>query len=203
MSTETLTVYPSAWEWEQVFNDEEFRDVAGGLFTRARTGNRWRLMLQFNNLTGARRQALWAHIAELRGRQNRLQVPLSLLRYVRGGAGGGAPLLVGAAVAGATSLAIDGASANITAWLRGGDFVMIGNELKIVTGTVNTSGSGTATIKIWPELHANRADNTAVNIATPHGVFFLVQAQGMGGLPHPSDWLNPTVTLVLEEDVYA
>lgn len=203
MSTEILTVIPSSWEWEQIFNNEEFRDTAGGLFTRSRTGNRWRLLLQFNNLSGPRRRRLWAHIAELRGKQNRLRVPMSVLNYRRGGIGGGTALLSSAQVAGSTELPVDGLGSNITGWLLGGDFVMIGNELKMVTGDVDTNGSGAALIKIWPELHQNRANNTAVFHAAPHGDFFLVSSQGMGGVPHPGDWLNPTVALVLEEDVYA
>lgn len=202
MSTETLTVAPSSFEIEQILNDEQFRDAAGGVWVTGRTGNRWRLALMFANRTGNTRRALWAHIGQLRGTRNRLRVPVSLIAYTAGGAGGGTPLLVGAHTAGAVTLSIDGAPTSQVDWLKGGDFITIGNELKMVTGDVDTSG-GAATIPIWPELHQNRADNAPVDIATPHGDFFLVESQGIGGVPHPSDWLNPQVTLVLEEDVYA
>lgn len=202
MTTETLTVTPSSFEWEQVFNDEEFRDSAGGLFANGRTGNRWRLVLMFSNRTAAERRALWAHITELRGKRNRLRVPMSLVSYSRTGAGGGTPLLSSAHTAGATSLAFDGGSGSVTDYLKGGDFLAIGNELKMVTGDVDTT-AGVGTVKIWPELHQDRANNDPLDISTPHGDFFLVEASGMGAVPHPSDWLNPNVTLVLEEDVRA
>lgn len=206
MSTETLdsTLKPSAFEFVQVFNDEEFRDAAGGVWGQGRTGNRWQLMLTYTNRSGAARRLLWAHIGELRGKQNRLRVPLSRLSYSRTGSGGGTPLIVGAHTAGATSLSIDGASGS-TDWLVGGDFITIGNELKMVTGDVDlTAGAGT--IKIWPELHGDHADNTPVDVATPHGDFFLLDAQGLGAvaaLVTDSDWLSPSLTITLEEDVYA
>jgi hypothetical protein len=122
---------------------------------------------------------------------------MSLLGYVRQGAGGGTPLLVGAHVAGATQLSIDGASNHAT-WLRGSDFITIGNELKMVTGDVTTSG-GAGTIGIWPELHQNYADNAAVNISTPYGVFFLKAPVNMSLKPS-SEW-DTDVILALEEDV--
>lgn len=206
MSTETLTVTPSAFELIQIFNDESFRDAAGGVWASGRNGNRWQMILTFNNLAGADRRALWAHVAQLRGQQNRLQVNASTLSYALAGAGGGTPLLVGAHSAGAVSLSIDGAS-NDAAWLAAGDFVSVGNELKIVTGAVTTTG-GAGDIGIWPELHQDYANNAAVNISTQLGVFFLMESQGLSAVPHPADdsgtpWLSPTVTLVLEEDVYA
>ncbi len=201
MSTETLTVKPYSFEWDQIFLDEEFRDSVGAPFVSGRNGNRWLLTLTFNNRTGDLRRSLWGHIFELRGKRNRLRVPLSLIDYVRGGAGGGTPLLSSAQNAGATSLPIDGAT-SVSNWLKSGDFISIGNELKAVTGSVTTS-AGAGTIKIWPELHNNQANNAAVDIVTPHGDFFLIDSQGIGGVPNPDDWLDPTVTLVLEEDVTA
>lgn len=201
MTTEALTVAPSKFEVEQIFNDEDFRDAIGGVWVTGRNGNRWRVVLSFGKRTGASRRALWAHIAEARGRQNRIRVPMSLLSYIRAGSGGGSPLLVGAHAAGATSLSIDGGSGT-TDWLKGGDWIAVENELKLVTGDVDlTAGAGT--IKIWPELHQARANNFAVDVSTPHGDFFLVDAQGMGGVPFPNDWMNDRVVVVLEEDVYA
>lgn len=202
MSTETLTVAPSSFEWEQVFNDEEFRTARGALFVNGQTGNRWRLILTYANRTGADLRKLWAHIGQARGKRNRIRVPLSLLNYSRTGGGGGTPLLSAAASAGATSLSFDGGSGSVTDYLVGGDFLTIGNELKMVTQDVDTT-TGAGTVNIWPELHQDRADNTALDISTPHGDFFVVEASGLGAVPHRGGWLNPTVTLILEEDVTA
>lgn len=204
MSTESLTIAPSEFSLDQLLNDEEFRDMAGGLFVNGRTGNRWLLTLEYRNRTGSDRRTLWGHVGQARGRRNRIRVPMSLLNYSRAGAGGGSPQLVGAHSAGAVQLSIDGAAVSTT-WLKSGDFIGVGNELKLVTGDVSTetaSPGGAGTVNIWPELHQDYADNTAVDL-TPHGDFFVVDVQGIGGQPFRSDWLNRSVTLVLEEDVNA
>ena len=204
MNTAEFTVTPYSFDFEQVFNDEEFRDAGGGLFTSGRTGNRWRFTVTFKNVHGERRRALWAQIAAARGKQNRIRLPMSLLKYSREGNGGGTPLLNGAHSAGATFLLFDGGGGVGAAsdYLVRGDWISIGNELKIVTADVDTS-SGAGTIFIWPELHQDRADGASIEITSPHGDFFVVDAQGLGAVPGRKRWINPTVTLVLEEDVRA
>lgn len=208
MSTGTLTVTPSAFEFEQVFNDESFRDSAGGVWASGRNGNRWRLTLTFNNLTGAERRALWAHVAQLRGQRNRLQVNMVTLGYVRAGAFGGTPVTDGTQAAGSTSWAITGATPGVTNWIAAGDFISISNELKMCTQNADSDGSGDVVIPIWPETHTALSSGVGLSYVTVPAVFFLIEAQGLGAVPHPSDdsgtpWLSPTVTLVLEEDVYA
>lgn len=203
MSTETLTINPSRADWEQVLNDDMFQAQTGAYQTSARTGNRWRVVLSYMNLAGTNREAMWGHLLQLNGRRNRLQVSMSTLAYVRGGAGGGTPQLNGALVAGATALVIDGASNNITAWLKSGDWITIGNQLLAVTQAVNTNGSGQATIPIWPELHKNYADNAAVNISTPFGVFFLREPGALNMSRLGSGWRDESFVLSLEMDVLA
>ena len=203
MTTETLTVTPTTFEINQIINDEEFRDSHGGVWISGRNGNRWMLSLVFNNLTGAKRRDLWAHIMELGGKRNRLRVTMATLGYTREGEGGGTPLLTSQHTSGATTLAVDGGTASQTDWLVGGDWLTIGNELKIVTGDVDTIAGGVGTVKVWPEVHGTHANNDPVDVVTPHGDFFLLEAQGMGGVPHPGDWRNPAVTLILETDVVA
>lgn len=205
MSTDTLSLGPSFWVPGKILNDETFASLNGAYQTTGRTGNRWKIALVYQNLVGTRRKTMEAHERQLQGRINRLQINMSTLKYARAGAGGGTPLLVGAHVAGARSLSVDGASINITNWLTGQDYISIGNELKAVTAACNTNGSGAVTISIWPELHQNRADNAAVNITTPLGVFFQSDVAQYGSIvPYLSgDYMIESLTFSLEEDVLA
>jgi hypothetical protein len=202
MSTQTLTLGPSHWTLEQIINDEMFVSVTGSVQTQGRTGSRWRLVLTYLNLTGTRRLTMDGHAFELKGRRNRLKVLMSNLGYTRSGAGGGTPLLNGGHTAGGVTLVIDGATAAVTNWLKGGDFLTIGNELKIVTQNCTTV-AGATTINIWPELHANYADNAPVDITAPFGVYLLSSPISISGMPHPSDRLNESLVISLEEDVLA
>lgn len=206
MSTETLTVSPTRADWDQLFNDDVFASLTGAYQTAARTGNRWRVVLSYMNLVDADRQAMWGHLLQLKGRQNRLRVNLTGsggLAYVRAGAGGGTPLLVGAHSAGANSLSVDGATASVTNWLKAADFITIGNQLLGVAQSCNSNGSGQVTISIWPELHKNYADNTAVNISTPFGVFFLRDPGSLNMSRYRAGWRDEAFALSLEQDVLA
>jgi len=203
MTTEVLTISPSRADWGQIINDERFTSVTGIVQTQGRVGNRWQLALTFSGLVGSDRQVLVGHAFQLRGQVNRLQVNMSTLNYVRAGAGGGTPLINGNLVAGSTSLTIDGASINISNWLVASDFISVGNELKIVTQSVSTNGSGQATIQIWPEVHKPVADNAAVDISTPKGVFFLRDSISMSIGPSPGGWATDAIVLSLEEDCVA
>lgn len=203
MTTYVLATVPSSAEFEQILNDQAFVSLTGAVQVAARTGNRWRLTLNFRNLTGATRRALWGELAQLRGMQHRLQFDLSSANgYASGGARGGTPLLNGAHGSGATSIAVDGMP-NSTNVLDAGDFLQIGNELKMVTADVTTNGSGEASIGIWPELHANYADNAPIDYDSPGGVFILEQGAVLPAEQfRANDWLS-SVTISLIEDVLA
>lgn len=205
MSTDTLSLGPSFWTPGKIINDTGSISQTGAAQFSAKTGNRWKFVLVYQNLVGTRRKTMEAHDRQLQGRINRLQVNMSTLGWVRTGAGGGTPLLVGAHVAGVKTLSIDGASAGITNWLTGADYITIGNELKAVTAPCNTNGSGATSISIWPEVHQNRADNAVVNIATPFGVFFQGDIAQYGSItPYvTSDYLLESLTFTLEEDLLA
>lgn len=203
MTTYVLPTTPLQADWEQILNDIESPAITGALQVSGRTGNRWRVVLTYMNLTGAKREAMWGHLLKLKGRRNRSQVDMSTIKYVRGGAGGGTPLLVGAHSAGATSLSIDGASNSITNWLKAADYITIGNQLVQVDAAVNTNGSGQATLSIWPELHKNYADNTPVNISTPFGVFFLRDPGALNMSRFGTGWRDQNFALSLEQDVLA
>jgi hypothetical protein len=93
---------------------------------------------------------------------------------VRKGAGGGTPLVNGADQTGGI-LVVDGASINITNWLRSGDLIYpTGCPVVLdVAGDVNTNGSGQASIPIHPPIFQGKSpvDNASV-IIDPAAIFF-------------------------------
>ena len=210
MTTENLTVAPSRAIFGQILNDREYRTRSGAMQTEGQTGNRWSLTLTFNNVEGlARQSALMGHLFQLRGRRNRLGVPItSVLGYNRRGTDmSGTLTLHGNHNAGDVQLSVwhtnAGAQNN---FLRAGDYIQIGNELKIVTQDVDLIGGPApdGTINIWPELHQNYSGGLALEDDDPTGVFFLAQPLQVPIAPHVnSDWLNPSITVQLEEDVLA
>lgn len=87
-----------------------------------------------------------------------------------------APLVNGADQTGAT-LAIDGVQASKTGVFLAGDWFQLGSgsssRLHMVTADADSNGSGEATLDIWPPLRASPADNVALTITNPKGVFRL------------------------------
>lgn len=94
------------------------------------------------------------------------------------GAMGGTPLVNGAGQTGNT-LNIDGCTANVTNWLRAGDYFAAGGELKRLTADVNTNGSGQATLSFEPYFRNAPSDNSAVTIASPKVKMRLVDDMQM------------------------
>lgn len=78
----------------------------------------------------------------------------------------GTPLVNGASQTG-TSLITDGWTINQAAALRPGDYFQVGTELKVVTATVASNGTGQATITFEPPLRASPADNAPIITSNP------------------------------------
>jgi hypothetical protein len=74
-------------------------------------------------------------------------------------------------------LNIRGATANITNWLRAGDYIQLGtnnsSRLYRVLNNVNTNATGRASIDIWPNLRSSPADAQSVITSNPRGSFRL------------------------------
>lgn len=86
----------------------------------------------------------------------------------------GVPLVKGAGQTGG-SLLIDGAPSSIEGWLKRGDLVQLGagasSRLHEISEVVNTSAAGEAALELWPDLRESPADNSAVVLFDPRGVF--------------------------------
>ncbi len=89
---------------------------------------------------------------------------------------GGTPLVNGAGQTGETLL-IDGCTANVTNWLKAGDYVQLGSgataTLHKVLADASSNGSGQVTLSLWPHIRSAPADNAAVTVTNAVGRFRL------------------------------
>lgn len=89
---------------------------------------------------------------------------------------GGTPLVNGAGQTG-EALLIDGCTANVTNWLKAGDYVQLGSgataTLHKVLANASSNGSGQVTLSLWPHIRSAPADNAAVTVTNAVGRFRL------------------------------
>lgn len=92
----------------------------------------------------------------------------------------GTPLVNGASQTG-SDLITDGWTPNTTGILKAGDYIQLGTGstslLHKVLDDVNSDGSGNATLTLWPDLRSAPADNAAIVVSAPKGVFRLTANQ--------------------------
>lgn len=88
----------------------------------------------------------------------------------------GTPLVKGANQTGG-SLALDGATINVTGWLKAGDYIQLGTSttarLHKVLTDASSDGTGNVTLDIWPHIRTAPADNAAITVSNAKGVFRL------------------------------
>lgn len=88
----------------------------------------------------------------------------------------GTPRVNGASQTG-EDLNIDGCTANVTGWLKAGDYIQLGTAgtatLHKVLADVNTNASGETTLSLWPHIRSAPADNATVVVSDTVGRFRL------------------------------
>lgn len=86
----------------------------------------------------------------------------------------GTPLVKGALQSG-NVLNIDGLPVSVSGYLLPGDFVQIGTGLStrlyMNLDTVNSNGSGEASLLLWPSLRSSPADNAPLTVSACKGLF--------------------------------
>jgi hypothetical protein len=92
------------------------------------------------------------------------------------GLGGGTPLVNGANQVG-YDLIIDGCPNSVTGWLLKGDYFQLGTGLTArlykLTEDANTDSGGHVTLEFVPQLRISPADNAALVITNPVGLFCM------------------------------
>jgi len=96
-------------------------------------------------------------------------------RSVRGSASSsaGSPIVDGSLSANSSSVDITNATASATGYLLAGDYISINNQLLKVLNDVNTNGSGSATIDIFPNIRTALSGSDVVTVQNAQGVFRL------------------------------
>ncbi len=184
--------------WDMVSNRRSFRSPFTGAEQRVqRGGTRWRVTLNLQALNKAQRATMQAFVTRVLAEEDNFTLPPSA--YTLRGAGGGTPLVAGAGQTG-FSLNIDGAPVSETGWLLAGDFFQVDNQLKMVTEDVDTNASGEATINFAPELRDSPADNAALDISSPTGIF-MFEPSVMGWTNYSPALSDFTISCI--EDVLA
>jgi len=90
-------------------------------------------------------------------------------------------ILVNGALSSGSTITIDSAPANRTAYLKAGDFLHIGSGtsrqlFKVLTDT-DTNASGGATVDVWPNVRTIIANDAAVTVEATQGVFRLTTSE--------------------------
>lgn len=128
------------------------------------------MRLMFANLDVTERQVMQAFIVALNGQENRFSCQDHTL--TQRGPLGGTPLVNGASQVG-SALVIDGCTPSITGWGKAGDQFQVGNELKMLTADCNTDSGGATTLVFKPALRVSPADNAAIIVSSPKGLWML------------------------------
>jgi hypothetical protein len=132
-------------------------------------GDKWTFTLTFTNRGQDQARLLKAFITSLQGPAGRFTMSPPDLNNQGVGTTG---QVNGAGQVGKT-INTKGWPINTTGILKAGDYIQIGNELKMVTADTNSNASGNAVVTIAPPLRKSPPNNAAINAATPKGVFYL------------------------------
>ena len=167
----TLSRPPNNMVVEYRSNTDIFRSpITGAIQTADRGGEHIAATLTYNSLETADRALLIGFLAKMNGQQHRVTLPF--FGVDNQGSFGGTPIVNGASQTGLT-LNIDGASNNITGWIKAGDVFSVNGEMKIATADANSNGSGQVTLSFSPRLRSSPPDSDPIETTAPTGVFML------------------------------
>lgn len=144
-------------------------------------GRLWMAQVSLPPMLRAAADAWCAWAGKLRGRANWFQLGDWDRRTPRGS--WGAPLVNGGSQVGNT-LIVDGMGAAGTG--KAGDHFQLDSRLYLLVEDVTADGSGNATIQFEPSLRSSPADDAALTVTSPKGLFRLAE----NSLPWDADALG-------------
>ncbi|MBD1229392.1 hypothetical protein IQ211_17610 [Xenorhabdus griffiniae] len=189
-------IIPSALNWQLISNSKTFTSVFNGSTQTARfPGSRWRCTLMFNNLDDEKARILEVLVAQLDGESGRVR----LFDWARPGlVGMGNPKISEPNQLG-YYLKTEGWRKN-TRVIRRGDYLTVGNELKMVTENVDSDSAGAATIPISPMLRYSPRRHDKIETERPFGIF--KQTGGDQGNFQRKPGIFTNATLSFEEALF-
>lgn len=138
-------------------------------------GQWWEMEVTLPPMKRADAEQVAAFLVKLNGRFGTFTFGDPLNTAPRG-VGTGTPLVNGAGQTG-TDLVTDGWTPDTTGILKAGDWIQLGtgssSRLHKVLDDVNSDGSGNATLTLFPDLRTSPADNAAITVSSPKGLWRL------------------------------
>lgn len=172
----------------------------GSTQTIVRPGSRFQADLTWETLSDEDRRTMAAFLARLNGQAGRFT--WGPPAYDRRGAATGTPLVNGATQTG-TTLNVDGWTSGGVAMQTGDLLSFVGangrSELHMVVADATPSGGATA-LTIAPQIRSSPADNAAVEIVAPVGVWKLLDDE-QGQLETRAGWFG-ALSLQIEEAIF-
>lgn len=164
-----------SWQMEATHGRSE-SPFTGHSYAVAGFMERWRFSARFKNLSRADSAEAQAFFLQMEAGLHSFR--MRDVSHPNLGVATGTPVLDGDHAARSRTVSITGATADVTNWLRAGDWIQIGNQFSKVIQDVDTDGSGNADVHIWPFLWEAHTDGAAVEAADPKGIFHLVGDRG-------------------------
>lgn len=128
-------------------------------------GHLWKAKFTWSKMTREMLAPIFAFANKQRGRFGSFQIVLPNYATPLGVATG-SPLVVGAHLAGAESISIDGFTAATTGIMKANDILKFAGHSKVymVDADADTDGAGAVTLLLTPPLIADIADNEVVTV---------------------------------------
>ncbi|WP_305047200.1 hypothetical protein [Geoalkalibacter sp.] len=159
-------------EWGLRSNTQTYRSpLSGATQTLELPGARWFARLTLPELTAAEWRTLAALLVGLRGQAGRVRL-WDHGHPAPAGTALGVPVVSGAGQTG-VALATSGWQASQSGVLLPGDYVQVGDELKMVMTQVDSNGAGAATIQIEPPLRQSPAGGSLLVLTRPSCLMML------------------------------
>lgn len=156
--------------WRKLSNTQAFESpLTRSVQTFSMPGARWACTATWQNLTADEAALFRAFLYGLRGRAGRFYLP-HFGRRAPLSAIAGAPLVAGPGQVGAT-IETDGWSPGVA--LAAGEFVQIGDELRVTVQAATATSGGAMSIVFDEPLRNSPADNTPLVFNLPAAVMML------------------------------
>jgi hypothetical protein len=166
-------IVPDAFTWAWEDNVQSFESDLTRAIQHARmAGGRWRGALSYTNRDEMQDNiyAFKAFLMRLGGPSGRFSIAPPDLKQRGSRAGTG---VVATAAKGATTITTTGWVASQGALFKAGDYIQIGDELKMIVQDAASNGSGAATLVIAPAMRKAYATGTQIITNKPKAVCYL------------------------------
>ncbi|HTN31797.1 MAG TPA: hypothetical protein VL178_13390 [Pseudomonas sp.] len=175
-------VLPASCEFRLQSNSQSFEsELSGATQVAAVPGARWAASLRFPILQGDNARLMRAFLARLGGRAGMFR--MSVLEPNAGTAIGSPEV---SSVVSRVELETEGWTPSQPLALEVGDYIAIGNELKMITEPAVADAFGRATLHIAPPMRRNPAVGTPVVVDKPSCVMRLADDRAAWGISAPS-----------------